>query len=629
MTTISPRLSSSSPLSALLMFVAVIGACLAASPLVAQEEGADDSEQQDEQVDRHLDRADEAYHAGKWNEALEAYEKAYRAAPEQSARRVEAALGRSTLLWEQGQYDAASKFIGEALELAKQQELHGAVGRLLLTLGHTQASQGRIGEAEQTLETCVTLAAEQDDPVFGPLCKLNRRLVRKLQGKDVGSEEDYERALQRLEAVGSPLTAGLSLAKTAELYADGGQRGRAFDLLDRAGAKYDEAGSVPAKARNRMLQARLLQENGEWKVARGKLQGLLEKFESMGSKPAIFDVLGLLGNDAQHRGAFEKSRSYYDRALKVAKATGSPQLIAKARAALCDLGGSTGDASVDEQCRQAAARFEQLGMPKIAAQVHASRGRLAQSTGALEKARDQFLAVREMLQDKVHPELREPSRTREILANLCQVEMKLESDGAHYRCREALEELQEADSPPEGMVASTRYALGNAAARAGHREEGIEQLEKAGEMFAAGDSSDRAMLGDVQLRLGAMHQEAGDREAAAKAFRKGVERLAGTDDEALSTTLVQLRSQYAQVELRRENWESVAKQLPKVADEAEAIGDTATRAWSLSALARAKNKLGEEEEAREALDQALPLAREAGDEKLIETIESNLEAFSE
>jgi tetratricopeptide (TPR) repeat protein len=618
------------PASSLIVAFLFALTAVAAGPAVAQESDDNSGQKSAKQEARqHLDDADDAYHEGQWFEARKAYKKAYQAAPAESAVRVEAALGRSTLLWEQGEYDASSEYIGEALDLAKRLEIHGAVGRLLLTLGHTQASQGRLGQAEGTLESCVKLAAEQDDPVFGPLCKVNRRLVRKLQGKDIGADRDYKQALQKLESADSPLTAGLSLAKTAELYADGGQRGRAFDLLDRADKQYDKAGSVPAKARNRLLQARLLQESGKWDAARSKLEGLAGKFESMGSKPALFDVLGLLGNDSQHRKAFDEARQHYDRALELAKATGSPQLVAKGQAAVCDLGGSTGDASVDAHCRESAETFTELGMPKMAAQVHASRGRLAQATSALEKARDQFLTARDILDKKVHPRLREESHRRNIVANLCQVEMKLGAEGAHYRCRQALEALDGGDAGPDSMVASTRYALGNTAAKAGSLEEGIEQLEKAAEMFASMESPNFAMYGDTQLRLGTIHQKAGDRDKATEAFEQGVEKLREAGNESLLTTLVQLRSQYAQAELRRENWETAAEQLPKVAEEAKTIGDMATRAWSYSALARAESKLGDDEAAREALETALPLAKESGDEKLVETVEGNLEEFSD
>lgn len=617
----------STPTTLSRLLIALV-ALLVATPTLAQEKKSSEDERSPKakKAAKRLSKAESKYHAGKWYKARTAYEKAYEMAPEDSPVRVKAALGRSTLLWEQGDYHAASTYIREALDLAKELNLHGAVGRLLLTLGHTQASRGQLATAEQTLQQCMQLAAEQGDPVFGPLCKLNHRLVRKLQGKAVGSKAEYKQALKQLESVDSPLTVGLSLSKTAELYADGGQRKRAFNLLDRAGQQYDEAGSVPARARNNLLKARLQQQAGQWNAARPKLKSLLKTFESMGSKPALIDILGLLGNDAQHRGAYGQAKTYYKRGFEIAKKTGSPQLQAKSRVALCDIGASTGDAALDAHCREAISTFEQLGMPQMTAQAYAARGRLAQRTDALEKARDQFVAALEVIDEKVHPKLQQPSRRRNALANLCQVEMRLQIEGAHYRCREALETM-DADSVSESMLARTHYALGNSATSAGHTDEGTDHLSEAAELFESMTPPNLGMYGDTQLRLGEIYKKSGDREKAAKAFRAGLELLGDANADSLMQTKVQLRSQYAQMELARENWKSAVEQLENVGGEAKAIGDVATRAWSYSALARANNQLGENEAARKALKKALPLAKKAGDEKLVETVKTNLEQF--
>jgi len=613
--------------SRLVRSLIVAVALLVAAPAVAQEESSDDQRPPEaKQAAKLLEEAESQYHAGQWYEARKTYREAYETAPEESAVRVEAALGRSTLLWEQGNYPSASTYIEKALGLAKKLELHGAVGRLLLTLGHTQASQGHLGTAETTLRQCEKLAAEVGDAVFGPLCKINRRLTRKLQGKSVGSEAEYKQALKQLESVDSPLTVGLSLAKTAELYADGGQRQRAFELLDRADRQYDEAGSVPAQARNNLLQARLEQQSGQWDAARPKLQQLLETFESMGSKPALIDVLGLLGNDAQHRGAYGEAKTHYERAFQVADTTGSPQLRAKTRVALCDIGASTADPSMDDHCRDAIETFEKLGMPQMTAQAHAARGRLAQRTDSLEQARDQFASALEIIDDEIPAKLREPTRRRNVMANLCQVEMRLQIEGAHYRCRKALEAIDGA-SASESMLASTHYALGNSATAAGHTDEGLKHLNNAAEMFADMQPPDLTRYGDAKLRIGQIHKQSDRPEKAAEAFAEGLELLDEANADSLMRTKVQLRSQYAQMELTRENWETAAEQLERVAGEAKAIGDTATRAWSYSALARANNKLGEDAAAREALETALPLAKEAGDQKLVETVEANLEQF--
>lgn len=593
------------------------------------EESSEDLSSAEREAAEKLGAAREAYHAGKWYEARRGYEQAYEAAPSDSHLRVEAALGRSTLLWEQGSYDAAESFIDEALELAREWERNRAIGRLLLTLGHTEASQGRLGDAEQTLRHCVRLAAEQKDAVFGPLCKLNHRLVRKLQGESLGDEASYRKALERLESTSSPLTVGLSLSKTAELYARGGQRDVAFELLDQAGAQYDQAGSVPAQARNRMAKARLLQESGRWDAAREKLDGLEETFRGMGAKPALVDVLGLLGDDARHRGAHEKARSYYRRARKQARATESPQLVAKVQVALCDLGAAMGSLeAAQSHCTAAIERFEAVGMPQLEAKARAALGRAAQEAGELERAREALLAALELNEERVHPEIREESVRVNNHANLCQVEMRMQLDGGLYRCRKALEIVQGAGAG-DGMVAATHYALGHAAVNEEHPDEGLEHLEKAAEIYAQMESPDLRSYAEAKLEVGAIHKQSDRPKEALEAFEEGVGKLGEAGEGKLLTLKIEFRSQYAQLLLDREKWEQAADQLESSVEEARRAGDTASQAWALSALARAQNGLGKNEQARASLEESLPLAEEAGDDQLVETVESNLETLGE
>lgn len=596
----------------------------------AQNDDGAEAEPPERRAAKLLKGAQRLYHEGKWYRAREVYDRAYETAPGDSEVRVHAGLGRSTLLWEQGNYSAARSDIDAAMDLAEKLDLDSAIGRLLLTLGHIEASEGKLSSAEQTLDHCVQLAAEQNDAVFGPLCELNHRLVRKLQGKSVAPEASYREALAELESVDSPLTVGLSLSKTAELYADGGQRGRAVDLLNRAGKQYEKAGSIPAQARNRMLKARMLQETGEWTRARKMLEGIAGTFREMGSKPALVDAYGLLGNDAQHRRAWEEARKYYRRALEVARATGSPQLIAKVEVAMCELGAETGRYDgASEQCTSAIESFRNLGMWKLVATARASMGRAAQTAGELESAREALMSAVETLEERVHPRLRQNGELAHNLANLCQVEMHMQLEGALYRCREALDRL-DGDRDSRDMLASTRYARGVAAANEGHPDEAVEQLERAAEMFLTGQSTDYRRFADAKLRLGMLHEQGDRPEKASEAYSSALQRLDGTEEgEATRSMAIKLRTKYAQVLLGRAQWKRAVSELETLVEDSKSAGDLGTRAWALSAMARAQSRSGETEAARESLERALPLAKRAGDDGLVETVESNLESLSE
>lgn len=588
----------------------------------------EDSTSPEQKAARLLKGAQGLYHEGKWYRAREVYDRAYEVAPEDSPVRVHAALGRSTLLWEQGNYAAARTHVDKAMDLAETLELDDAIGQLLLTLGHIEASQGNLGSAEETLRHCVKLAAEQDDAVFGPLCKLNYRLVRKLQGKSVASKNSYRKALKKLESVDSPLTVGLSLSKTAELYAEGGKQGRAFSLLTRAEKEYEKAGSVPAQARNRMLKARMYQETGQWKRARKLLQGLADTFQGMGSKPALVESYGLLGNDAQHRRAFDDARTYYQQALEVAQATGSPQLIAKVRVAMCELGAKEGDYEGSaSHCRSAIETFQDLGMAKLKATAQSSLGSAAQTAGKLEESRQALIAAEETLEEKVHARLRNDGSLAHVLANLCQVEMHMQIEGALYRCRKALDHL-DSDRDSHGMVAATHYARGNAAANEGHPDEAAEQLAKAAEMFAQAESVDYRRYADAMLRLGSIRERTDAPKEALEAYRTALGTLDAANEASVRPLQIKLRTKYTQLLLGQKEWNEAEAELQKLVEHSERADDTETKAWALSAVARAQTQTGDHEKARRALEKALPLAKKVGDASLVDTIESNLETLS-
>lgn len=604
-----------------------------ASPALAQEaDGAKTSDQEQEQDQGNQDlvqliqSAQKAYHGGRWYEAQMRYQDAYERAPADSKLKVHAAVGLSSLLWERGDYGAARTHIDEALELARELKMNSAIGRLLLTLGHIQASQGQLSSAESTLKNCVKLAGEQKDPVFGPLCKLNWRLVRKLQGEDVGSDADYKATIAKLKAVDTPLTAGMALSKTADLYAKSGDYGRAFNLVEQAGEQYGRAGSVPAKARNKLQKARLLQEAGEWTRARSKLKGLVNKFQQMGSKPALVQTLGLLGNDAGRRGDAGVAHKYYAKALKVAEATGSPQLIAKSRLALCDLASSAPKLVGGDTCEQAAETFETLGMPLLQAKAQAALGRRMQTTGELKKARKAFLAAVETLEKKVHPSLYGDALAHDM-ANLCQVEMQLEASGTFYRCREAVEKIEEAGVEDPPMRAATHYAAGVSAAREGNEEAGLEHLAKSVKLYESDEVEDPASLADALLRQGVLLKKTGDAEKAQEALGKSLEAVG--DDSRLRAARIQIRVQYAQVLMARQKWKTGAEQLEQVIDDTKAAGDPGTQAWAWSALASVRLELDDEDGAEKALREALPLAKKAGDESLVKNVKGNLEQFEE
>ncbi|MFB6262348.1 MAG: tetratricopeptide repeat protein [Bradymonadaceae bacterium] len=594
-------------------------------------EAGESASAEEQSARRLLKRAQRAYGEGQWFEAQLRYEDALELASEKSPMRVRAALGLGTLLWQRGNYADARTYVERALEEARRQELHSAIGRLLLARGHIQASTGELSDAERTLDLCTKLAAEQGDRVFGPLCRINRRLVRKLQGKSVAPEEKYRQLLQSLEESESPLMVGMSLAKSAELYADSGETDRALSLIDRAGAQYRRAGSAPAQARNRVARARLLQNQGRWDEARRVLDGLVETFRRMGAKPAEIDTLGLLARDARRRGRLSRARRRLKRALRLAREIDASRSIAEVRLSLCEVHAAGGTDGV-EPCRRAREAFEKLDMPAMLARTYSAEGRVHQSAGSDAEARADFLEAIRIREERVHPSVRNPSAMRTVRANLCQVENSLQIQGAFHRCREIAEALEKADDAERPKLAATHYAAGTSAARESELEGAVDHLRRAVELYGSGELDAPVDAARARLRLGGALRRQGEREAAAAVFRRGIAALedaSGGSETERSSLRRSMRTQLAQELVALESWKEARTVLNELRRSAHSGGDVGSRAWALSTLARVDNRTGHRDRARRRLERALPLARKAGDEALVKTVRANLKAFGD
>jgi tetratricopeptide (TPR) repeat protein len=179
------------------------------------------------------------------------------------------------------------------------------------------------------------------------------------------------------------------------------------------------------------------------------------------------------------------------------------------------------------------------------------------------------------------------------------------------------------------MIAATHYARGNAAANEGHPDEAAEQLEKAAEMFTTDEGSvDDRRYADAMLRLGAIREQTDAPKKALDAYRTALDELGEANKQSTLELRIKLRTKYTQLLLHRETWNEATSELQKLVEESDRADDVETKAWALSAVARAQTQTGDQKSARKALERALPLAKNVGDQSLVETIESNLETLA-
>lgn len=598
----------------------------AAAPLATSAETSDSDDAGD-----LLLLAEQRYHQGDWQQALRDYEKAYQAADATSPIRAEAALGWSSLLWEQGDYSLASKRIDEAIDLASKLHLDQAIGRLLLTKGHIETSRGNLQDAENTLAICVKSARDQNDEVFASLCAINQRLVRQLRGRPAGAQSDYQQAIARLKAAESPLAIGTSLARTAELHEKSGNAELALELLRAAQVEFERAKSTPAQLRNQLRIARVLQEQQRYPEARTYLAGKVTQLQAMNNRPVLIDALVLSAQDARAQGQLTEAGRLYARVLQVAKQTGSPTLIARAHLTLCEFGlqqppSATASQDTGAHCESAATQFDRLQLQALSAQSQAALAQFYQTQGMLNQASSAYSRAIQSIEKLPASPLTDARALGRMRANLCQVELTLRAKGTYYLCQRALEELSALSPAPTDMLAATHYAIGVSAGRDGRLSTATSAFEKASQLAHALNPPDIHMAADSQLRRGIIFHTMmkNKRDDATQAFTHGLALIgnASTQPPDIAELNVQLRTQLAQLHLEYADWTAARETLqPLLSADSASPGE---RAWAYSALAKAELKLGNRDAARKALRDGLPLSRLSGDQALVKSFEENL-----
>lgn len=585
-------------------------------------------------LETHLEDATSLYYAGHWDDAYEALQKVYDDARAGSQIKAAAALQLGSLKWERGEYDGAKSLVRESLDIARNLGMNESTGELLSTLGHIEASRGELASAENTLNICVQLTGELGDDVYRALCRLNRRVVRTLRGKNPGSEHEYRADIETLQGGESTLAMGASLAKTAQLYRDNADYERAQELLAQAQEIYRNAGSVPGMRRNQLRMAQLLHRQGKFDEARGHVDGLVDQFEAMGNQPMMVHALAIEAEYALHQNDRQAAVTHYRRGLQIAERIQNPNLAGRIHVSLCELNFAQ---SLDH-CRKAADIFGDTGMVFLEIRAVSALARFLQRQNRFDEARTSYREAIEKLDDAVDTS-QNPHALSQTLqyANLCQVEAHLAATGTLTTCQKAIEGFEKFDDDQNEQFkevrAATIHSAGRAARREGNATEAVKHYEVAAELYAdLGGEGHKLLAADTLLHMGAVENRMESRrDRAPETFRQGLKISSELDLEAdgVATTHVSLMTQLAQRLLADNEWQDAAELLIDLTTTAQSVDDLSTAAWAHSGLSQAYLQLERRDDAVAALRQGRDLAKEAGDADLLQTIEDNLERLGE
>lgn len=587
----------------------------------AQEAGLSDTDAQ-----AAIQKARAQYDSGQWDEALTSYEALIKAAGSQSVTAVEAAIEASSLRWERGEYAQATKTLEAALAQAKAMKLEAALGRLLLTMGHIETSQGKLSAANKTFKLCVELATEQHDAIYASLCRINHSLVQRLAGGKGLSDEAMQREIQTIKTANTPLSAGTALAKTGELYSKQGNSAQAISMLEQAQAQFESAKSVPAAARNRVKLAQALNQAQQLERANQELDRAIGPLKKMGHKPGLIQAYGLKGTLAQSQGKREEAYGYYDQSLKLARQIGSPQWIANSRLAICELLAMPPAAGQAEaHCQAASEDFGRIGAAAPALRARVKLAGLKQLSGSWSEAHQLYKSIITSMEKMPRLDAEETKVLAIQRANICQVEHMLEATGTMRTCNlaiDALTALPQAAQLGEYVTAS-HYAAGFGALREKRSKEALEHFEASTKGYIAANDALRAA--DSSLHLGTLQAKLKGKEAAAEAtLNQGLTQLKATTATAQAQEIGrQLRLQLSQLLLEQGKLEPAKRELEALL--ASAAQDPDLQAWAYQGMASVLLKSQDKEGAIKALEQGIEAAKRGKDRYgLLDSLKQNL-----
>ncbi len=575
-----------------------------------------------------LSEARAAYDQGNWSTALKLYDEIYSGNSASYTARVEAALERSNILWEQGDYSKAKKLAEAALKIAEEQRIDGAVGRLLVTIGHIETSQGQLSRAKKTFKICASISQEGDDAVFAAICRMNLAMIYKMQGKSSGNNQQFQKDIKALKGAKTPLATGSALAKTAELFAETGDPERALSMLEQAQSQFAAAGSIPAQARNRIRIARTLQIMGDYDRARAHLKLGKEALEKMNNRPAMIDVYGLLGKDAQVAGDREAAYGYYKKSLSTAKAIGNPQLTARSHLAICELLINPLTEGVTHHCQKAADGFDKLHINALEARANIALASIAQQNNELKSARKLYTEIIEEM-EKLPPSQAVNASIATQKANLCQVNHGLVATGAMKSCEDAIEALTALSNAEDYQlhIASSYYSAAFSAQTEKRLKKALRYFEHAAAGYAKASSPDYMRSADSHLRMGIIYSvllkgEPNSIDAFKKALNT-IEKVPKTSQ--TNKTKAQIYHQLIQELTAQQKWSEAISHGQHMISFAEPLNYHQELAYTYNNLASAHLKTGDKPTAINDLKKGIEHAKKVSSEKdLLKLMRANL-----
>lgn len=268
-----------------------------------------------------VEAAHESTRAGRWDEALAAYEAALAdarrwARPDDVAdilRRV------GSIYAARGEIEVAADLFEVSRLVGELNELPSMVAKALIGLASIVQSRGELDEAEDLYLRAGALAQSVGDLRTAGMAEQNRGVLANIRGDVVEAINRYESALARHEALGDHRLAALTLNNLGMAHVDIGR----FEAADRCFREAldlaDACGETRVLGMVSLNRAELLLKRRAFTEARDTCDFAVEIFKSLGALPSLGEAHKFYGVLYRETKQLELAEIEFDRAVELAR----------------------------------------------------------------------------------------------------------------------------------------------------------------------------------------------------------------------------------------------------------------------------------------------------------------------
>lgn len=268
-----------------------------------------------------VETAHESTRAGRWDDALAAYETALAYAPRWARPLDVADIARriGSIHAGRGEIDLACDLFELSRVIAELNDLPSHLAQAMIGLASVAQSRGELDAAEDLYLRAGTLAQSAGDLRTAGMAEQNRGILANIRG-DVGEAINrYESALARHQALGDHRLAALTLNNLGMAHVDLGRLDAAAHCFLEALDLADACGETRVMGMVSLNRAELLLRRRAFPEAREACDFAMGIFNGLGATPSLAEAHKVYGILHRETGRVDLAESHLDLAVDLAR----------------------------------------------------------------------------------------------------------------------------------------------------------------------------------------------------------------------------------------------------------------------------------------------------------------------